>query len=165
MRMQPCDARLPIEYSCEVPWMPTPPAIPIQRARSGFAAEPPGAPLRALLSGPDNVLDLLSADGSWLIVEPMAEDRVEDNLNAVGRAYYGFSTLLCTPGSLSQEVGLALGAQAGEASEPTPLAEMPQELNPLEAAAKAKGSKPGTFQGEPLKLEIGDAEAALAAAQ
>ena len=42
MRMQPCDARLPIEYSCEVPWMPTPPAIPIHRARSGFAAEPPG---------------------------------------------------------------------------------------------------------------------------
>ena len=42
-------------------------------------------------------------------------DRVEDNLNPVGRAYYGFSTLLCTPASLSQEVGLALGAQAGEA--------------------------------------------------
>jgi len=45
----------------------------------------------------------------------MAGDRVEDNLNPVGRAYYGFSTLLCTPGSLSQEVGLALGAQAGPA--------------------------------------------------
>ena len=44
-----------------------------------------------------------------------AGDRVEDNLNPVGRAYYGFSTLLCTPASLSQEVGLALGAQAGEA--------------------------------------------------
>jgi hypothetical protein len=42
MRMQPCDARLPIEYSCEVPWMPTPLAIPIQRARRGFEAEPPG---------------------------------------------------------------------------------------------------------------------------
>ena len=42
-------------------------------------------------------------------------DRVEDNLNPVGRAYYGFSTLLCTPASLSQDVGLALGAQAGEA--------------------------------------------------
>jgi len=48
-------------------------------------------------------------------VEPYAEDRVEGNLNPVGRAYYAFSTLLCTPASLSQDVGLALGAQAGEA--------------------------------------------------
>jgi SAM-dependent methyltransferase len=61
------------------------------------------------------VHDLLATDGTWLIVEPAAGDRVEDNLNPVGRAYYGFSTLLCTPASLSQEVGLALGAQAGEA--------------------------------------------------
>jgi hypothetical protein len=50
-----------------------------------------------------------------MIVEPAAGDRVEDNLNPIGRAYYGFSTLLCTPASLSQHVGLALGAQAGEA--------------------------------------------------
>jgi len=57
----------------------------------------------------------LAPDGTWMIVEPAAGDRVEDNLNPVGRAYYGFSTLLCTPASLSQEVGLALGAQAGEA--------------------------------------------------
>jgi SAM-dependent methyltransferase len=57
----------------------------------------------------------LAPDGTWMIVEPMAGDRVEDNLNPVGRAYYGFSTLLCTPASLSQDVGLALGAQAGEA--------------------------------------------------
>jgi SAM-dependent methyltransferase len=57
----------------------------------------------------------LAADGTWMIVEPAAGDRVEDNLNPVGRAYYGFSTLLCTPASLSQDVGLALGAQAGEA--------------------------------------------------
>jgi SAM-dependent methyltransferase len=56
----------------------------------------------------------LAADGTWLIVEPFAGDRVEDNLNPVGRVYYGASTLLCTPASLSQEVGLALGAQAGE---------------------------------------------------
>ena len=61
------------------------------------------------------VRDLLAADGTWMIVEPNAGDRLEDNLNPVGRAYYGFSTLLCTPASLSQEVGLALGAQAGEA--------------------------------------------------
>jgi SAM-dependent methyltransferase len=57
----------------------------------------------------------LAPDGTWMIVEPYAGDRVEDNLNPVGRAYYSFSTLLCTPASLSQEVGLALGAQAGEA--------------------------------------------------
>ena len=62
-----------------------------------------------------HVRETLAADGTWMIVEPMAGDRVEDNLNPVGRAYYGFSTFLCTPASLSQEVGLALGAQAGEA--------------------------------------------------
>ena len=57
----------------------------------------------------------LKPDGTWMIVEPNAADRVEGNLNPVGRAFYGFSTLLCTPASLSQDVGLALGAQAGEA--------------------------------------------------
>jgi hypothetical protein len=57
----------------------------------------------------------LADGGTWMIVEPMAGDRVEDNLNPVGRAYYGFSTLLCTPASLSQAVGLALGTQAGPA--------------------------------------------------
>ena len=62
-----------------------------------------------------HVLSTLAPDGTWMIVEPAAGDRVEDNLNPVSRAYYGFSTLLCTPASLSQEVGLALGAQAGEA--------------------------------------------------
>ncbi len=62
-----------------------------------------------------HVLASLDADGTWLIVEPAAGDRVEDNLNPVSRAYYAFSTLLCTPSSLAQDVGLALGAQAGEA--------------------------------------------------
>jgi SAM-dependent methyltransferase len=62
-----------------------------------------------------HVHSTLSPDGTWMIVEPQAADRVEGNLNPVGRAYYSFSTLLCTPASLSQEVGLALGAQAGEA--------------------------------------------------
>jgi 2-polyprenyl-3-methyl-5-hydroxy-6-metoxy-1,4-benzoquinol methylase len=62
-----------------------------------------------------HVLGTLNRDGTWMIVEPNAGDQVQDNLNPVGRAYYGFSTLLCTPASLSQEVGLALGAQAGEA--------------------------------------------------
>ena len=61
-----------------------------------------------------HVRETLAPDGTWMVVEPAAGDRVEDNLNPVGRAYYGFSTLLCTPASLSQEVGLALGAQAGE---------------------------------------------------
>jgi 2-polyprenyl-3-methyl-5-hydroxy-6-metoxy-1,4-benzoquinol methylase len=62
-----------------------------------------------------HVSSTLAPDGTWMIVEPNAGDRVEDNLNPVGRAYYAFSTLLCTPASLSQDVGLALGAQAGEA--------------------------------------------------
>jgi SAM-dependent methyltransferase len=62
-----------------------------------------------------HVRESLAADGTWMIVEPAAGDRVEENLNSVGRAYYAFSTLLCTPCSLSQDVGLALGAQAGEA--------------------------------------------------
>jgi len=61
------------------------------------------------------VHDLLADDGTWMIVEPAAGDRIEDNLNPVGRAYYGFSTLLCTPASLSQDVGLAIGTQAGPA--------------------------------------------------
>jgi SAM-dependent methyltransferase len=62
-----------------------------------------------------HVKETLATDGTWMIVEPMAGDRVEDNLNPVGRTYYGFSTLLCTPASLSQDVGLALGTQAGPA--------------------------------------------------
>ncbi len=62
-----------------------------------------------------HVRGTLKPDGTWMIVEPYAGDRVEENLNPVGRAYYSFSTLLCTPASLSQDVGLALGAQAGEA--------------------------------------------------
>jgi SAM-dependent methyltransferase len=62
-----------------------------------------------------HVKQALAPDGTWMIVEPFAHDRLEDNLNPVGRVYYGFSTLLCTPCSRSQEVGLCLGAQAGEA--------------------------------------------------
>lgn len=56
----------------------------------------------------------LATDGTWLIVEPFANDRIEDNLNPVGRLYYSASTMVCTPASRAQEVGLALGAQAGE---------------------------------------------------
>ena len=62
-----------------------------------------------------HVLETLDPDGTWMIVEPFANDRVEENLNPVGRVFYGASTVICTPASLSQEVGLALGAQAGEA--------------------------------------------------
>ncbi|HTP21613.1 MAG TPA: class I SAM-dependent methyltransferase [Solirubrobacteraceae bacterium] len=62
-----------------------------------------------------HVLDTLAPDGTWLIVEPYAGDRLEENLNPVGRVFYGASTLVCTPASRDQEVGLALGAQAGEA--------------------------------------------------
>jgi SAM-dependent methyltransferase len=63
-----------------------------------------------------HVLASLAPEGTWLVVEPAAGDRFEDNINPVGRVYYNFSTLLCVPNSLSQEVGLALGAQAGEAA-------------------------------------------------
>ena len=63
-----------------------------------------------------HVRDSLAKDGTWMIVEPRAGDRVEENFNPVGRIYYSGSTLICTPTSLSQEVGLALGAQAGEAA-------------------------------------------------
>ena len=62
-----------------------------------------------------HVLETLKPDGTWLIVEPFANDDAADNLNPIGRVFYSASTFLCTPASLSQEVGLALGAQAGEA--------------------------------------------------
>jgi SAM-dependent methyltransferase len=62
-----------------------------------------------------HVRDHLLPDGTLMLIEPFAGDDLADNLTAVGAAYYGFSTLLCTPSSLSQDVGTALGAQAGEA--------------------------------------------------
>jgi SAM-dependent methyltransferase len=62
-----------------------------------------------------HVRQALAKDGTWMIVEPFANDELKDNLNPVGRVYYSFSTLLCTPCSRSQEVALCLGAQAGEA--------------------------------------------------
>jgi len=70
-----------------------------------------GDPVGALA----HVRETLAPGGTVMIVEPFAGDSVEDNLNPVGRVYYCASTMLCTPGSLDQEVGLALGAQAGEA--------------------------------------------------
>lgn len=62
-----------------------------------------------------HVRESLKPDGTWMIVEPFANDRLEDNLNPVGRVFYSASTFICTPASRSQEVGLCLGAQAGEA--------------------------------------------------
>ncbi|HSI42455.1 MAG TPA: class I SAM-dependent methyltransferase [Xanthobacteraceae bacterium] len=61
-----------------------------------------------------HVRETLAPDGTFMVVEPFANDRLQDNLNPVGRIYYAASTMICTPASLSQEVGLALGAQAGE---------------------------------------------------
>jgi len=62
-----------------------------------------------------HVRETLAPSGTWMIVEPYAGDRLEENLNPVGRVFYCASTMICTPASRSQEVGLALGAQAGEA--------------------------------------------------
>jgi SAM-dependent methyltransferase len=62
-----------------------------------------------------HVRSALGDDGVWMIVEPFANDELQDNLNPVGRIYYAASTMICTPASRAQEVGLALGAQAGEA--------------------------------------------------
>src|SRR5262249_43323203 len=62
-----------------------------------------------------HVLQSIGSDGTWLLVEPFANDKVEENLNPLGRLFYSVSTLVCTQASLSQEVGTALGGQAGEA--------------------------------------------------
>jgi len=61
-----------------------------------------------------HIRQALHEKGTWMIVEPMAGDSLAENFNPVGRLYYSVSTMVCTPGSKSQEVGLALGAQAGE---------------------------------------------------
>jgi ubiquinone/menaquinone biosynthesis C-methylase UbiE len=69
-----------------------------------------GHPVGAL----EHVRETIDEDGSVMLVEPFAADSLTDNLNPVGRVYYAASTLICTPSSLDQEVGLGLGAQAGE---------------------------------------------------
>jgi ubiquinone/menaquinone biosynthesis C-methylase UbiE len=61
-----------------------------------------------------HIRSALKPDGTWMVVEPMAGDRLEDNFNPVSRLYYAASTLVCVPTSKAQEVGSALGAQAGE---------------------------------------------------
>lgn len=65
------------------------------------------------VGGVAHTLEALKPDGTMMLVEPFAEDELDKNLNPVGRLYYAFSTMICTPASKSQEVGLALGAQAG----------------------------------------------------
>ena len=62
-----------------------------------------------------HIRETLKPDGTFMLVEPFAHDELSDNLNPIGRLFYSASTMLCTPASLSQEVGLGLGAQAGEA--------------------------------------------------
>jgi SAM-dependent methyltransferase len=69
-----------------------------------------GAPDKAA----QKALQALKPDGTWMIVEPLAGDRIEDNFTPVGRLYYSASVLLCVPGALAQENGIALGGQAGE---------------------------------------------------
>src|SRR5215472_7742540 len=61
-----------------------------------------------------HVLESLAPDGVWMLVEPFANDSTEENFNPIGRIFYAASTMICTPASMAQEVGLALGAQAGE---------------------------------------------------
>jgi SAM-dependent methyltransferase len=61
-----------------------------------------------------HIREMLAPDGTWMVVEPYAGDRVTDNLNPVGRVYYSFSAFLCVPNALSQDGGYSLGAQAGE---------------------------------------------------
>ncbi|MBI4915469.1 MAG: methyltransferase domain-containing protein [Acidobacteria bacterium] len=68
--------------------------------------DPPGAARHVLRS--------LKADGTWMIVEPFAHEKLEDNLNPIGRIFFSASTMICTPSSLAQEVGMGLGAQAGD---------------------------------------------------
>jgi len=62
-----------------------------------------------------HIHDRLAPDGTWLLVEPLAADRLEDNLDLVGRIFYSVSTLICTPASRAQPGGACLGAQAGPA--------------------------------------------------
>jgi SAM-dependent methyltransferase len=70
-----------------------------------------GDPVGALT----HVASTMNKDGTCMLVEPFANDTLEQNLNPVGRLFYAASTMICTPASMAQEVGLALGAQAGEA--------------------------------------------------
>ena len=84
-----------------------------ERLRSGGVLRLPARHGRSRRRG-KHVKETLAKDGSWMIVEPFANDSLKDNLNPVGCIFYHASTFICTPASLSQEVALGLGAQAGE---------------------------------------------------
>ena len=90
-------------------WLPALDGV-IDKLRAGASVADVGCGMGAARSA----RHALAADGTLLLVEPNAGDALEHNLNPVGRTYYGLSTVVCTPGSLAQEVGMALGAQAGE---------------------------------------------------
>jgi hypothetical protein len=65
-------------------------------------------------SAAGHIRKALKPDGTWMVVEPLAGDSLEENMNPVGRIYYCASTMICVPTSLAQERARALGAQAGE---------------------------------------------------
>jgi len=67
------------------------------------------------LAAARHIRESLKPDGTFLLVEPFANDRIEDNINPVGRLYYTASTVICVPHSMTEEPRTALGAQAGEA--------------------------------------------------
>ena len=68
------------------------------------------------LAAARHIRQALKPNGTWLVVEPFAGDDTASNMNPVGRAMYGFSTLLCVPNAMSQPGGYSLGSQAGEAA-------------------------------------------------
>jgi hypothetical protein len=68
------------------------------------------------LTAARHIRQSLAPDGTWMIVEPFAQDDPSGNQNPVGRVYYNFSTFLCLPNAMSQSGGYTLGAQAGEAA-------------------------------------------------
>lgn len=111
-RSRAADARVADRVRFEVAYADQLPGEQFELATTFDALHDMGDPAAASR----RVHDLLTPDGSWLIVEPMAGDSPEDNFNPVGRAYYGFSTLLCTPASLSQPGAAAIGTQAGPAA-------------------------------------------------
>jgi hypothetical protein len=89
-----------------------------------------------------HIREQLAADGTWMIVEPAAGASVVDNLNPIGRLYYGFSTFLCVPNALSEEGGYSLGAQAGE--EPIGRLASAGWLQPVPSGTRRPGSTPCT---------------------
>src|ERR1700750_1466142 len=98
------------------PWPPPAPAWSAAGASALIASFDALPDLGDPVGAAGHARAALADDGSCMLVEPFAGDRIEDNLNPVGRMYYGFSTLVCTPGSLSQPGRAGLGTQAGQAA-------------------------------------------------